>query len=254
MPESGMYRALTPDERSRLEQQLAVAVELASGAARDAAIRKRIVSLLVWARYARVAGEHAYTLAHPQAAKPCRNVDVGGRAWKIVSGNLVDLAPSFTDWDTLAMYAGIPGATMAGRRPDLAAVKASIASAPRADVAYTEAVSSIRADPEAAEVAGDVLEAMAEAEEKPIHAEGSEKREMTIVLWEGAADTTRNRRIALVRSAYLEAGGNVRAALKALSENGHEVGKSTFYEYLRVLAREDRGWRHGVASGRPDSG
>jgi len=71
-------------------------------------------------------------------------------------------------------------------------------------------------------------------------------RASTVVLWEGAAHTDHNVRLARTRSAYLEAGGNVREALAALRSDGFAIGQSTFYDHLRELDKESPGWRDQV--------
>ncbi|MDX2147336.1 MAG: hypothetical protein SFZ23_07415 [Planctomycetota bacterium] len=79
-----------------------------------------------------------------------------------------------------------------------------------------------------------------------------------VVLWEGADHNERNVRLARTRSAYLEAHGNVVAALAALKAGGNAVGRSTFYDHLTALDSECPGWRSHLmvsgASGNPESG
>lgn len=79
-----------------------------------------------------------------------------------------------------------------------------------------------------------------------------------VVLWEGAAHTDRNIRLARTRSAYLEAHGNVTDALAALKAGGNGIGKSTLYDHLKALDTECPDWRANVlvsgASGNPDNG
>lgn len=67
-----------------------------------------------------------------------------------------------------------------------------------------------------------------------------------VVLWEGAAHTDRNIRLARTRSAYLEAHGNVVAALAALKAGGNEIARRTFYYHLDALDVAIPGWRDCV--------
>ncbi len=67
-----------------------------------------------------------------------------------------------------------------------------------------------------------------------------------IVLWEGADPGKRNVQLARSRTAYLEANGNVPAALKALKETGFTVARSTFYTHLDALDEADPGWRTSI--------
>jgi hypothetical protein len=67
-----------------------------------------------------------------------------------------------------------------------------------------------------------------------------------VVLWEGAAHTDRNIRLARTRSAYLEAHGDVLAALKALKDSGSPVARSTFYNHLDALDVAIPRWRESV--------
>jgi hypothetical protein len=80
----------------------------------------------------------------------------------------------------------------------------------------------------------------------------------TVILWEGAEFTERNIRLARTRSAYLEAHGDVNAAMKALSESGHPIAKSTFYDHLKAIDTELPDWRKSTlvsgASGNPENG
>jgi len=64
-----------------------------------------------------------------------------------------------------------------------------------------------------------------------------------VVLWEGAEHSETNIRLARTRSAYMEAHGNVLAALKAMEQAGDPVGRSTFYNHLNRLDEADPGWR-----------
>jgi hypothetical protein len=80
----------------------------------------------------------------------------------------------------------------------------------------------------------------------------------TVVLWEGAAHTKQNIRLARTRTAYLEAHGNVAAAMAAMAKAGHRIGRSTLYDHLKALDTECPGWRANVlasgASGNPEDG
>ncbi|HEX8875274.1 MAG TPA: hypothetical protein VF777_00890 [Phycisphaerales bacterium] len=84
------------------------------------------------------------------------------------------------------------------------------------------------------------------------------KRIENVFVWTGAEHSDRTIRLARTRSAYLEAHGNVCAALKALEKDGHAIGKSTFYDHLKALDTECRGWRDHLlvsgASGIPENG
>lgn len=77
-------------------------------------------------------------------------------------------------------------------------------------------------------------------------------------LWEGAEYSERNIRLARTRSAYLEAHGDVTAALAALKAGGNTVGRSTFYDHLGALDNVCPGWRSHMmlsgASGNPENG
>ena len=68
----------------------------------------------------------------------------------------------------------------------------------------------------------------------------------TVVLWEGAEHSKRNVRLARVRTAYLEHHGIVKDAIRALKQDGHNMGKSTFYVYLKALDAEIPTWRAGI--------
>lgn len=70
-----------------------------------------------------------------------------------------------------------------------------------------------------------------------------------VVLWEGAEVSEFNIKLARVRTAYLEANGNVKLALKSLKNDGLSISKSTFYNHLNTLDERDPGWRHRT----PDS-
>ncbi|MBX3405058.1 MAG: hypothetical protein KF699_16730 [Phycisphaeraceae bacterium] len=72
-----------------------------------------------------------------------------------------------------------------------------------------------------------------------------------VVLWEGAAHTDRNIRLARTRSAYLEAHGNVTVALAALKADGYEVSRSTFYNHLDALDNAKPRWRESVQLSNP---
>jgi len=67
-----------------------------------------------------------------------------------------------------------------------------------------------------------------------------------VVLWEGAEHNVRNVRLARTRTAYLEAHGNVPAALKALNEDGIKMSRSTFYNHLEALDEAIPRWRATV--------
>ncbi len=87
---------------------------------------------------------------------------------------------------------------------------------------------------------------------------GAEVRtETQVILWEGAEHSKRNIRLARTRTAYSEAHGNVRVALKALQAEGNGISKSTFYSHLDALDREIPGWRDRVLvsdqNGNPDN-
>lgn len=73
-----------------------------------------------------------------------------------------------------------------------------------------------------------------------------------VILWEGAEPTKRNITLARSRTAYLEAHGNVAAALETLKQDGHEIGQSTLYDHLNVLDKVNPRWRESVLlSNRP---
>jgi hypothetical protein len=72
-----------------------------------------------------------------------------------------------------------------------------------------------------------------------------------VVLWEGAAHTDRNIRLARTRTAYLEAHGKVSVALAALKEAGYSVARSTFYNHLNALDMEIPRWRDSVQLSNP---
>ncbi len=65
----------------------------------------------------------------------------------------------------------------------------------------------------------------------------------TVVLWEGAQHTERNIRLARTRTAYLEANENVATAMAALEAEGNAIGRTTFYEHLKVLDDAITNWR-----------
>ncbi len=67
-----------------------------------------------------------------------------------------------------------------------------------------------------------------------------------VVLWEGAAHSDRNVRLAHTRSAYLEAHGDVVAALAALKASGHKIARRTFYNHLDALDKAIPHWRDSV--------
>ena len=81
---------------------------------------------------------------------------------------------------------------------------------------------------------------------------------LEVRLWEGAEYSERNIRLARTRSAYLEAHGDVTAALAALKTGGNTVGRSTFYDHLGALDNVCPGWRSHMmlsgASGIPENG
>lgn len=72
-----------------------------------------------------------------------------------------------------------------------------------------------------------------------------------VVLWEGAEHNERNVRLARTRSAYLEAHGNVPAAMKALQDSGNPVARSTFYNHLHALDVAIPRWRESVQLSNP---
>jgi hypothetical protein len=72
-----------------------------------------------------------------------------------------------------------------------------------------------------------------------------------VVLWEGAAHTDHNIRLARTRSAYLEAHGDVVAALAALKASGNEIARSTFYNHLHALDVAIPRWRESVQLSNP---
>jgi hypothetical protein len=69
------------------------------------------------------------------------------------------------------------------------------------------------------------------------------RRPDQVVLWEGAEHTPRNIKLARTRTAYLENGGNVKAALEALRASGHPIGQSTLYNHVNELDKCIPGWR-----------
>lgn len=73
-----------------------------------------------------------------------------------------------------------------------------------------------------------------------------------VVLWEGAVHTDRNVRLARTRSAYLEAHGDVQAAMAALKQAGHRVSRSTFYNHLDALDLAIPRWRESVQLSNPN--
>jgi hypothetical protein len=74
---------------------------------------------------------------------------------------------------------------------------------------------------------------------------------ITVVLWSGAEHNERNIRLARTRTAYLEAHGDVAAALTALKAGGNEIARSTFYNHLNALDVEDPDWRASVLLSNP---
>lgn len=72
-----------------------------------------------------------------------------------------------------------------------------------------------------------------------------------IVLWEGADLTDRNIRLARTRTAYLEAHGDVTAAIEALKQAGSPVARSTFYNHLDALDVAIPRWRESVQLSNP---
>ncbi|MFN7022268.1 MAG: hypothetical protein ACK4WH_13200 [Phycisphaerales bacterium] len=72
-----------------------------------------------------------------------------------------------------------------------------------------------------------------------------------VVLWEGAEHNERNVRLARTRSAYLEAHGDVRAAMRALEDSGNPVARSTFYNHLDALDVAIPRWRESVQLSNP---
>ena len=97
------------------------------------------------------------------------------------------------------------------------------------------------------------------AAEKMAHALGGNGNAATkalparteVVLWEGAAHTDRNIRLARTRSAYLEAHGYVPAAMAALKDSGNPVARSTFYNHLDALDAAIPRWRESVQLSNP---
>lgn len=77
----------------------------------------------------------------------------------------------------------------------------------------------------------------------PVHTE--------VVLWEGAEHNARNVRLARTRTAYLEAHGDVPAAMAALKETGNPVARSTFYNHLDALDKAIPRWRESVQLSNP---
>jgi hypothetical protein len=101
--------------------------------------------------------------------------------------------------------------------------------------------------------------AAAKAAEKMTHALGGNGNAAAkalparteVVLWEGAAHTDHNIRLARTRTAYLEAHGNVQAALAALKKAGDTVSRSTFYNHLKALDKEIPHWRESAQLSNP---
>jgi hypothetical protein len=81
------------------------------------------------------------------------------------------------------------------------------------------------------------------------HDPGAKNGPDVVVISPGAAPTPRQIRMGRVRTAYLENHGDVTAAMRALKNDGHPVGQSTFYEYIAALDEQEPGWRDGVLSG-----
>jgi hypothetical protein len=82
-------------------------------------------------------------------------------------------------------------------------------------------------------------------------AKGTGAAQISVVLWEGAPHTERNVRLARTRSAYLEAHGNVAAALDLLKNAGNPVSRSTFYNHLDALDAEIPRWREAFQLSNP---
>lgn len=93
------------------------------------------------------------------------------------------------------------------------------------------------------------------AAEKMAHALGGNGNAATkateVVLWEGAEHNERNVRLARTRSAYLEAHGDVPAAMRALKDSGNPVARSTFYNHLDALDVAIPRWRESVQLSNP---
>lgn len=69
------------------------------------------------------------------------------------------------------------------------------------------------------------------------------RRNLIVVLPEGAEPAPKNIRLAQVRTAYLENHGSVRAARQALEADGLKISRSRFYEHLQELDELDSRWR-----------
>lgn len=108
-------------------------------------------------------------------------------------------------------------------------------------------------------VSRDLLDQLQRTAEKMVHVSGGYGNTATkalpprteVVLWEGAALSDRNIRLARTRSAYLEAHGNVSAAMAALTEAGNPVSRSTFYNHLDALDKLIPRWRVSVQLSNP---
>ena len=79
----------------------------------------------------------------------------------------------------------------------------------------------------------------------------------TVAMLPGAPLTEVNIRRARVRSAYVENGGNVAAAIEAMAREGMPMPRSTVYDHLKALDKADPTWRAGVllsgSSGLPET-
>ncbi|MBX3359911.1 MAG: hypothetical protein KF705_00510 [Phycisphaeraceae bacterium] len=102
---------------------------------------------------------------------------------------------------------------------------------------------------------GAIDRAAERAAEKMAHALGSNlgrrHPRTEVVLWQGAEHNERNVRLARTRSAYLEAHGDVPAAMKALERSGNPVARSTFYNHLDALDVAIPRWRESVQLSNP---
>jgi len=76
--------------------------------------------------------------------------------------------------------------------------------------------------------------------------ESDRGRRTEVVLWEGAEHNEYNIRLARTRTAYLEAHGDVAAALEALNASGNQVSRSTFYNHINALDKAISGWKESV--------
>ena len=65
----------------------------------------------------------------------------------------------------------------------------------------------------------------------------------TVVMWDGADLSDKHIKLARVRTAYLEAHGEVKAAMAELKKQKIKISLSTFYKYVEDLDRIDPAWR-----------